>query len=171
MGGDVTARHVVELPGDKKPFKGGLAGLSAFTISGWLKVHSPVEGPGGDRVVNYCGGAGGIDLVWDSEGGGRLKLAVNEWPDGTHPQSSDGSMPVDNVHEWPHWRFFAVTYNANAKGSNTTHSSSSGSTTESSGNNVQFYFGTSKDAATLDAGAINTGSYNRGVKSYTQRQP
>jgi hypothetical protein len=79
FGASVDQRHVVELPGDK-PFpghgKGALAGLRAFTLAGWISVRGGAMGPGGDRVINYCNGGGGIDLVWDSGGGGRLKLAV-----------------------------------------------------------------------------------------------
>jgi hypothetical protein len=148
FGTDVTDRHVMELPGNKEPFNGGLAGLSAFTISGWLKVHDSNDmGDGGNRVVNYCNGGGGIDLIWDAGGGGRLKLAVNEWPDGDKPQSSDGSVPPA-PEVWPKWRFFAATYDTKASPSSSS---------------VQFYFGTSKDAATLDTGAANAKNYTRGA--------
>lgn len=145
FGSDVAARHVVELPGDKKPFEGGLAGLATFTISGWLRVDAAGEGDGGNRVVNYCKGGPGIDLVWVNTGGGQLKLAVNEWPDGAHPVSSRGSIPVSAGNKWPEWHFFAVTYDAAL-----------------ASNNVRWYFGTSRDAATLDAGAANS-NYSRGV--------
>ena len=60
----------------------------------WLQVGAATEGDGGNRVVNYCAGSGGIDLVWVASAGGQLKLAVNEWPDGEHPTSSGGSVPV-----------------------------------------------------------------------------
>ena len=146
LGGDVTTRHVVELPGDKRPFTAGLAGLRAFTIAGWIKVRSAAMGAGGDRVLNFCGGDGGIDLVWDTAGGGRLKLAVNEWPDGDHPASAPGSMPADPT-AWPQWRFFAVTYNTDVV---------------AGADNVQWYFGNSLDAAALDDGATG-GVYNRGA--------
>lgn len=145
FGSDVETRHVVELPGDKKPFAGGLAGRSAFTVSGWLRVDAAAEGDGGNRVVNYCSGGLGIDLVWVNTGGGQLKLAVNEWPDGAHPISSRGSIPVSTGHKWPEWRFFAVTYDVAAVS-----------------DNVRWYFGTSQDAATLDTGAAN-GNYSRGA--------
>ena len=142
LGVDVTKRHVLEVPGDKQIFAGGVAGLSALTITGWLKVTGSAMGDGGNRVVNYCNGGGGVDLVWDSEYGGRLKLAINEWPDGQHPHSSNGSMPLDDG-KYPGWRFFAVTYDASA---------------DVSGNNVEWYFGDSIKAATLDQGA-GSGSY------------
>ena len=148
FGSDVTTRHVVELPGDKKPFDGGLAGLSAFTISGWIRVDSAAEGDGGNRVLNYCRGGPGIDLVWVNTGGGQLKLAVNEWPDGAHPTSSSGTIPVSSSGEkWPEWRFFAVTYDTAASAGE---------------DNVRWYFGTSKAAAALDTGAYG-GSYNQGA--------
>ena len=137
---------------------GGLAGARAFTLTGWLRMTAGAEGPGGDRVVNFCNGGGGVDLVWDAPG--RLKLSVNEWPDSTHPQSSDGSMPVvgggagegegegDGGNDgWPHWRFFAVAYDADAADGT---------------DNVAWYFGNSLDAATLDTGAIN-GNYSKGA--------
>jgi hypothetical protein len=44
---------------------------------------------------------------------------------------------------WPRWRFFAVSYDADSA-------------------NVRWYFGTSRDAATLDTGAQN-GQYSRGA--------
>ena len=46
FGADVTDRHVVELPGDRRPFKGGLAGLNSFTVTGWLDPRASAEGPG-----------------------------------------------------------------------------------------------------------------------------
>lgn len=60
MGADVVTRHVVEIPADKQPFHGGLAGLAAFTITGWINVRDAAMGAGGDRVLNYCSGGGGI---------------------------------------------------------------------------------------------------------------
>lgn len=145
FGVDVTDRHVVELPGDKHPFTGGLAGLESFSITGWLNPRGTAMGAGGNRIVNYCNGGGGIDLVWDSGGGGRLKLSVNEWPDGDHPTSSDGSVPTGSQ-DWPRWVFFAVTYSTKPS---------------SDGKNVHFYFGNSQDAAVLDINASYT-NYSMG---------
>ena len=51
----------------------------------------------------------GIDLVWDAQGGGLLKLAVNEWPDGDHPASGAGTVPFGK-NNWPTWIFYAVSY-------------------------------------------------------------
>ena len=39
LGADVNTRHVVELPADKAPFHGGLAGASAFTVTGWINIR------------------------------------------------------------------------------------------------------------------------------------
>jgi hypothetical protein len=146
LGEDVTYRHVVEIPGDGRPFTGGLAGLRAFTISGWINVRDTNEGPGGNRVLNFCKGGGGIDLVWDGAGGGRLKLSVNEWPDGGHPASAAGSVPVSAA-AWPQWRFFAVSYDADAADGD---------------DHVRWYLGDSKRAAARDGGASG-GSYDRGA--------
>ena len=56
-------------------------------------------------------------------------------------------MPVVSaVGGWPRWRFFAVSYDADAK----------------AGGNVEWYFGTSKAAAAKDEGATN-GDYDRGA--------
>ena len=43
FGSDVSKRYVIELPGGGKPFAGGLAGLTAFTITGWLLVRGGAE--------------------------------------------------------------------------------------------------------------------------------
>ena len=145
LGSDVTKRHVVELPGAGQDFT-GLAGLEAFTLTGWIQVRGGSEGSGGNRVINYCNGGGGFDLVWDAANGGRLKLAVNEWPDGDHPTSADGSMPASPA-SWPEWRFFGVTYDANAPNGT---------------DNVRWYFGNSRDAAAPD-GRAAFGAYTRGA--------
>ena len=79
-------------------------------------------------MLNYCSGGGGIDLVWDGSNGGRLKLAVNEWPDGDHPTSADYSMPPSPT-GWPVWRYFAVSYDAQVPAGT---------------DNVKWYFGNSK---------------------------
>ena len=53
-------------------------------------------------------------------------------------------MPVDSDGLWPHWRFFAVSYDVSA----TQH--------------VHWYFGNSQQAAALDKGAANS-DYNQGA--------
>lgn len=151
---DSSIRHVVELPGDKRPFTGGLAGLRAFTIAGWVYVRDGSEGPGGDRLLNFCDGSSGVDLVWVSQGGGHLKLSINEWPDGAHPASGDATMPA-SPQSWPRWRFFAVSYDADAQG----WSVAAGENNES---NVKWYFGDSLNSARRDAGASG-GVYSRGA--------
>jgi hypothetical protein len=52
----------------------------------------------------------GIDLVCHSDG--RLRLAVNEWPDSVRNDSSPGKLQVGK------WTFFAVSYDATASGDN-----------------------------------------------------
>ena len=132
------------------------AGAHAFTLTGWIHVLDSGLGAGGDRVINYCDGTSGFDLVWEPDDatvvgnapatgtGGHLKLSVNEWPDSNaHPQSGPGSVPVSVTGAWPRWHFFAVTYEADAS-------------------RVQWYFGDSLNAAAVDAGAIN-GNYSNGA--------
>jgi PKD repeat protein len=78
-------------------------GLRSFTIMGWLKPESLEVGSGGNRIL-FClnQSHSGIDLVCQSDG--RLRLAVNEWPDSIHNDSSSGKLQVNQ------WTFFAVTY-------------------------------------------------------------
>jgi len=80
-----------------------LRGLRSFTIMGWLKPESLKTGSGGNRIV-FClkGDHSGIDLVCHSDG--RLRLAVNQWPDGVKNDSSAGKLQAGQ------WTFFAVTY-------------------------------------------------------------
>jgi hypothetical protein len=82
-----------------------LRGLRSFTISGWLRPASLETGSGGDRIV-FClnKDAEGLDLV--SHADGRLRLAVNQWPDTIKNDSSPGKLVVGK------WTFFAVTYDA-----------------------------------------------------------
>jgi hypothetical protein len=78
-------------------------GLRSFTIMGWLKPESLEVGSGGNRIL-FClnQSHSGIDLVCHSDG--RLRLAVNEWPDSIRNDSSPGKLQVNQ------WTFFAVTY-------------------------------------------------------------
>jgi PKD repeat protein len=82
-----------------------LRGLRSFTILGWLKPESLQVGSGGNRIV-FClnGDHSGIDLVCHADG--RLRLAVNQWPDGIRNDSSPGKLQPGK------WTFFAVTYDA-----------------------------------------------------------
>lgn len=80
-----------------------LRGLRSFTISGWLRPASLETGSGGNRIVFCLNRDGdGIDLVCHADG--RLRLAVNQWPDGIRNDSSPGRLEVGK------WTFFAVTY-------------------------------------------------------------
>ena len=81
----------------------GLRGLRSFTIVGWLKPESLQIGSGGNRIV-FCLNKdhSGIDLVCHADG--RLRLAVNQWPDRIENDSSPGKLQIAK------WTFFAVTY-------------------------------------------------------------
>ncbi len=82
-----------------------LRGLRSFTIVGWVKPASLKTGSGGNRIL-FClnHDHSGIDLVCHADG--RLRLAVNQWPDGIQNDSSPGRLQVGK------WTFFAVTYDA-----------------------------------------------------------
>lgn len=82
-----------------------LRGLRSFTILGWVKPESLQIGSGGNRIV-FClnKDRSGIDLVCHADG--RLRLSVNQWPDGIENDSSPGKLKVGR------WTFFAVTYDA-----------------------------------------------------------
>jgi PKD repeat protein len=85
-----------------KPLE-ALEGLRSFTTLGWASPSSLKIGSGGNRIafnLNY--NRSGFDLVCLEDG--RLRLAVNEWPDGISNDSSPGKLPIGR------WTFFAVTY-------------------------------------------------------------
>jgi hypothetical protein len=86
-------------------------GLRSFTIMGWLKPESLHVGSGGNRIL-FCLNRdhSGIDLVCHADG--RLRLAVNQWPDAIKNDSSPGKLLVGK------WTFFAVTYDATQSGEN-----------------------------------------------------
>ena len=111
-----------------------LEGLRSFTILGWANPTSLQIGSGGNRIafnLNY--NRSGFDLVHLRDG--RLRLAVNEWPDGVSNDSSPGRLQTGR------WTFFAVTYDGTkAK------------------ENVCWYFGDADRPARLD----KTTSYSRG---------
>ena len=79
--------------------------LRSFTIMGWLKPDSLKIGSGGNRIL-FCLNKdhSGIDLVCHPDG--RLRLAVNQWPDRVQNDSSSGKLVVGQ------WTRFAVTYDA-----------------------------------------------------------
>jgi len=111
-----------------------LEGLRSFTILGWANPSSLKIGSGGNRIafnLNY--NHSGFDLVHLQDG--RLRLAVNEWPDRIANDSSPGKLHTDK------WTFFAVTYDSTKNK-----------------NSVQWYFGDADTPAKLDRST----SYNRG---------
>jgi PKD repeat protein len=116
-----------------KPIK-ALEGLRSFTIMGWANPSSLKIGSGGNRIafnLNY--NHSGFDLVHLQDG--RLRLAVNEWPDRIRNDSSPRKFRVGR------WTFFTVTYDSTK-----------------AQNNVRWYFGDADTAAQLD----RTTTYNRG---------
>lgn len=82
-----------------------LGGLRSFTIMGWLRPEALDIGSGGNRIL-FClkGNQAGIDLVHLADG--RMRLAVNEWPDAVKNDSSPGKLVRDQ------WTYFKVTYDA-----------------------------------------------------------
>ncbi len=112
-----------------------LEGLRSLTILGWANPTSLKMGSGGNRIafnLNY--NRSGLDLVCLEDG--RLRLAVNEWPDGVRNHSSPGKIRIGR------WTFFAVTYDGTKER-----------------DNVRWYFGDDGVPAKLD----RTTSYSRGA--------
>jgi len=111
-----------------------LEGVKSFTIAGWLNASDMTVGSGGNRIIfNLQRDHAGIDLVHHADG--RMRLAVNEWPDNIRNDSSPGKVQIGK------WVFFTVTYDA--------------SWDEDS---VCWYFGDENIQATLDRKT----SYNNG---------
>ena len=111
-----------------------LEGVQSFTIAGWLNAADMTVGSGGNRILfSLQRNRAGIDLVHHADG--RMRLAVNEWPDSIQNDSSAGKVQVGK------WVFFAVTYDA--------------SRDEDA---VCWYFGDEYTQATLD----HTTDYNNG---------
>ncbi len=116
-----------------KPIE-ALEGLRSLTILGWANPSSLKIGSGGNRIVfNLNYNRSGFDLVCLQDG--RLRLAVNEWPDRVRNDSSHGKLRIGK------WTFLAVTYDGTK-----------------ADNNVRWYFGDPDAAAKLD----RTTSYSRG---------
>ena len=111
-----------------------LEGARSFTIAGWLKASSMEQGSGGNRILfSLQHNRSGIDLVHHADG--RMRLAVNEWPDRIRNDSTEGKVQVGK------WCFFAVTYDASR------HEDS-----------VHWYFGSANETVKLDQKT----SYNNG---------
>jgi len=126
---------------NERPLK-VLEGLRSFTILGWVKAKSLKSGAGGNRILfNLNGNRSGMDLVHHSDG--RLRLAVNEWPDRVKNDSSPRRLRVGQ------WTFFAVTYDGSKKQ-----------------NNVHWYFGDPGRPAQLDRAT----SYARGPTGKGSRE-
>lgn len=88
-----------------------LRGLRAFMLTGWLKPASLAVGQGGNRIL-FClnHNRDGIDLVCHADG--RLRLAVNQWPDGISNDSSPRRLVPGK------WTRFAVAYDGTSERDN-----------------------------------------------------
>ncbi|MBN2132961.1 MAG: PKD domain-containing protein, partial [Sedimentisphaerales bacterium] len=103
-----------------------LEGARSFTILGWLQASGMKTGSGGNRILfSLQHNHSGIDLVHHADG--RMRLAVNEWPDSIKNDSSEGKVQIGK------WIFFAVTYDATK-----------------AADNVCWYFGDEDTSARLD---------------------
>ena len=127
-----------------------LEGVQSFTISGWLKASDMKVGSGGNRILfSLQHNRSGIDLVHHADG--KMRLAVNEWPDGIRNDSSTGKVKISK------WVFFAVTYDASKNQ-----------------DSVCWYFGDDNTPATLDRktnynnGAADEGSGNLMIGNFNK---
>ena len=111
----------------------------SFTVMGWLNAGAMQVGAGGNRILfNLQHNHSGIDIVHHADG--RMRLAVNEWPDNICNDSSPGKVAGGK------WVFFAVTYDA-AKSSDS----------------VCWYFGDESTPAALDCRTdYNNGRVGKG---------
>jgi PKD repeat protein len=131
-----------------------LEGARSFTVMGWLKAGAMQVGAGGNRILfSLQHNRSGIDIVHHADG--RMRLAVNEWPDNIQNDSSPGRVRIGT------WVFFAVTYDAAQQ-----HDS------------VCWYFGDESTPAVLDcrtdynngpvgagSGDVVIGNFNRTLQS------
>jgi hypothetical protein len=124
---------------------------------GWAYPSSLKIGSGGNRIafnLNY--NRSGFDLVCLQDG--RLRLAVNEWPDEIRNDNSPGKLRIGQ------WTFFAVTYD--------------GTKAE---DNVHWYFGDTGTPAQFDkvmscsrgptdkgSGPLTIGNYNETIQHHGQ---
>ena len=145
-------------PGER-PLR-SLEGLRSFTLCGWARPTDLQVGRGGNRIafnLNY--NKAGFDLVHHPDG--RLRLAVNQWPDRVRNDSSRGKLTLGT------WTFFAVTYDGTKRSAN-----------------VRWYFGGPTTPAALDrttshnagptgagSGVLTIGNYNPTIHRHgTDRQ-
>ena len=105
---------------------------------GWAKPENLQIGSGGNRIV-FCLNRdhSGFDLVCHADG--RLRLAVNQWPDAIRNDSSPGRLQIGR------WTFFAVTYDATLDR-----------------NNVCWYFSDPRDSPDATAVALDRKTTYRG---------
>jgi hypothetical protein len=134
---------------DEKPLP-ALEGLRSFTLCGWAKAANLKTGSGGNRIAfNLDYNRAGFDLVHLADG--RLRLAVNQWPDRVSNDSGPGRIRPGQ------WVFFAVTYDAGT-----------------AKDNVGWYFGGVGAPAALErrtthaAGPVGPGSATLTIGNYNE---
>ena len=91
-----------------KTDKTALGPLASFTVAGWFKAASQLDG--GARLIDYTDPLGTGFLLMT--GRGTLVLSVNKQQ--TPSPANEGSF----YHQTDEWVFFAVTYNGNQKANN-----------------------------------------------------
>jgi hypothetical protein len=109
-----------------------LAGLTRFTVAGWVNCRNSAEGSGGNRLVTWINhGGNGVDVVY--KGDGSVQVGINQWPDSSPARSSAAKITTDANAGMDNWRFFAVTYDSTLPVGH-----------------IKFYFGSSGSLAALD---------------------
>ena len=137
--GTITGNYYVE----SDAVVSELAGLTSFTITGWVNCKDLAVGSGGNRIVSWIyNGANGVDVVHAADG--SLKVGINQWPDSSTAISSLGKITADPNASSSNWKFFSITY-------------------DSAASTLQFYFGDNTIQASLDKSV----TYNQGAVGST----
>ncbi len=138
-----------------------LGALRSFTITGWLKPDDLTIGSGGNRIL-FClqRSSAGIDLVHLADG--RMRLAVNQWPDRVSNDSAPGRLVRGK------WTFFKVTYSAPSSRDNVAWSFSR--PLDQPDNNAPIHLDRRNTynvgAVANQIGPLAIGNFNRTMKSY-----
>ncbi len=138
-----------------------LGGLRSFTIQGWLKPEDLSVGSGGNRIL-FClkGSKTGVDLVHLADG--RMRLAVNEWPDSVKNDSSPGRLVLGK------WTYFKVSYNATSHRDNVAWYFSKPASQPNNNPKLQLDHRTTYNVGAVanETGPLAIGNFNRTMQSY-----
>ena len=138
-----------------------LGGLRSLTITGWVKPTELNVGSGGNRIL-YClqNNKAGIDLVHLADG--RMRLAVNGWPDRVKNDSSPGRLVVGK------WTRFAVTYDSVSQKDNVAWYFSEPADSPDSGVAVRLDRKNTYNVGAVAnrTGPLAIGNFNRTMRSY-----